>query len=294
MAIQMRRGEKKDFRPERLKVGEFAVPIDTGEVYIKTSENVTKALATLDGTGKLESMPTAEDVGAAPWNQVRTDINLNTLTDDGIYELQYSTFENMNVPTALQNAATFPAKFMMLTANIDGTYFQTIFSEWGSYIRSWDQSAAEDWTPLSWKDAVPLPIANGGTGATTAAAALTNLGVVDLVYPVGSIYMSVNSANPSTLFGGTWVSWGAGRVPVGINTSDSDFSTVEKTGGSKSMQSHSHDFTFANAYHAAGNEQIGNIIPSATSGSKNTSTAGSGDSGNLQPYITCYMWKRTA
>lgn len=28
--------------------------------------------------------------------------------------------------------------------------------------------------------------------------------VVDMIYPVGSIYMSVNSADPSTLFGGTW------------------------------------------------------------------------------------------
>ena len=30
--------------------------------------------------------------------------------------------------------------------------------------------------------------------------------------------------------GGTWVSWGSGRVPVGVNTNDSDFKTVERTG----------------------------------------------------------------
>ena len=51
------------------------------------------------------------------------------------------------------------------------------------------------------------------------------------MYPVGSIYMSTKSTNPSTYFGGTWVAWGSGRVPVGINTSDSNFNTVEKTGG---------------------------------------------------------------
>ena len=73
---------------------------------------------------------------------------------------------------------------------------------------------------------------------------------LDKVYPVGSIYMSVNNTNPGTLFGGTWVTWGAGRVPVSVNTSDGDFSTVEKTGGEKThtlsineMPSHKHSTT---------------------------------------------------
>ncbi|WP_280515731.1 phage baseplate protein [Cuneatibacter sp. NSJ-177] len=61
------------------------------------------------------------------------------------------------------------------------------------------------------------------------------------VYPVGSVYMSTSSTNPGTLFGGTWEAWGSGRVPVGVNSSDSDFSTVEKIGGSKTINlSHSH------------------------------------------------------
>ena len=73
---------------------------------------------------------------------------------------------------------------------------------------------------------------------------------LDKVYPVVSIYMSVNNTNPGTLFGGTWVTWGAGRVPVSVNTSDGDFSTVEKTGGEKThtlsineMPSHKHSTT---------------------------------------------------
>ena len=37
------------------------------------------------------------------------------------------------------------------------------------------------------------------------------------------------------MFGGTWVAWGAGRVPVGVDTTDTDFDTVEETGGTKSV-----------------------------------------------------------
>ena len=53
------------------------------------------------------------------------------------------------------------------------------------------------------------------------------------IYPVGSIYISINNTNPSSLFGGTWESFGQGRTLIGVNTSDGDFNGVEKTGGSK-------------------------------------------------------------
>lgn len=127
--------------------------------------------------------------------------------------------------------------------------------------------------------------------------------VVDMLYPVGSIHMSVNSANPSTYFGGTWVSWGSGRVPVGVNTSDSSFSTVEKTGGEKThtltigeMPPHRHVMTVSNFYLAEGTTMVGVDMDKETvSGYFDTSTEGGGAAhNNLQPYITCYMWKRTA
>ena len=151
------------------------------------------------------------------------------------------------------------------------------------------------------------------------------------IYPVGSIYLSVSSTNPSTLFGGTWEAWGTGRVPVGINTSDTDFATVEKTGGSKNLQSHTHTFTGKQATITGGSHshtlpypvmgvpntdsegqsydaEFGWYDPqseevTATDSSTHTHTftpsgtiasSGSGNAQNLQPYITCYMWKRTA
>lgn len=135
---------------------------------------------------------------------------------------------------------------------------------------------------------------------------------IDFVYPIGSIYLSINSTNPSKWFGGTWVAWGAGRVPVGVNTSDSSFNTVEKLGGNKNLQSHHHDVRWGSSTgrgatiscSGSGLEVLNistgwawdrNTNNGMGSGSNLiTSDVGDGNAGNLQPYITCYMWKRTA
>lgn len=124
-------------------------------------------------------------------------------------------------------------------------------------------------------------------------------------YPVGAIYMSVNTTSPSTLFGGTWVAWGSGRVPVGVDNSQSEFNTVEETGGEKThtlttdeMPLHSHaQYITANS----GGTGVRRDFYADGSGYQqypqgvNTGPSG-GDlaHNNLQPYITCYMWKRTA
>ena len=153
------------------------------------------------------------------------------------------------------------------------------------------------------------------------------------VYPVGSIYMSVTNTNPSAYFGGTWVAWGSGRVPVGVNASDANFSMVEKTGGASTVTlttaqmpghshakgtlaaesggAHKHNLNLTKSGWGVDNASNKVIVDSTTytaltnkatasagahehtiSGS--TAAAGSGNAhSNLQPYITCYMWKRT-
>ena len=155
---------------------------------------------------------------------------------------------------------------------------------------------------------------------------INNKTIFDLIYPVGAIYMSVNSTNPGDLFGGTWVAWGSGRVPVGVNTSDSDFKTPEKTGGSKS---HQHSFRIGmhwwyggacgegvgngtgayvyseSRYDGWGRDLSGKSCPVNTAIYNNQSSVTATPSGKysqgdtsltstLQAYITCYMFKRTA
>ena len=127
-------------------------------------------------------------------------------------------------------------------------------------------------------------------------------------YPVGSIYMNCsNATNPGTLLGfGTWSSFGAGRVLIGLDSSDSDFDSAEETGGSKThtlteaqLPSHrhqvgSHDST-AGFGGAAGNVEFVQDAGTGIGNAVNTSFTGSGQAHTIvQPYIVVYMWKRTA
>ena len=117
--------------------------------------------------------------------------------------------------------------------------------------------------------------------------------------------MSVVNTNPSTYLGGTWVAWGSGRVPVGVDTNQTEFDTVEETGGSKThtltvaqLPGHTHDVpskqTAGNVSATEGERANAGGTGSWASYNNKTSSTGSGEAhNNLQPYITCYMFKRT-
>jgi hypothetical protein len=119
--------------------------------------------------------------------------------------------------------------------------------------------------------------------------------------PVGSIYISTSTTNPSTTLGyGSWSSFGAGRVLVGQNTGDSSFDVMEETGGEKThtlsvaeMPPHNH---FSGWYGPRGASGGAWIFASndPNDGAVNTGYSGSGTPhNNLQPYIVVKMWKRT-
>lgn len=123
-------------------------------------------------------------------------------------------------------------------------------------------------------------------------------------YPVGSIYLSVNDINPSKWFGGTWEQIAKGRTLVGVDTSQTEFNTVKKTGGSKYTEKHTHDSTVITKANGNANSSTwgelqrsnGNVgdVESKTNQFSSNGYFGTGNSGNLQPYFTCYIWCRTA
>ena len=145
------------------------------------------------------------------------------------------------------------------------------------------------------------------------------------IYPVGSIYLSITNTNPGTLFGGTWTSFGAGRVLVGVDPNDTDFEDAQLTGGEKThtlVENELPALTGEIATMSSATTFNGGIIYTASgihspksttyklgyegrpisvkNDSGNSYTAittqfGGGQAhNNLQPYITCYMWLRTA
>lgn len=62
-----------------------------------------------------------------------------------------------------------------------------------------------------------------------------NDGLLNKIYPVGSIYMSVNDVSPEEFLGGTWERWSQGRVPVGVDENDEDFEKPNLISGEKNI-----------------------------------------------------------
>ena len=141
---------------------------------------------------------------------------------------------------------------------------------------------------------------------------LLDKSLIDMVYPVGSIYMSVNAADPAALFGGTWE-----QIKDRFLLAAGDTYTAGATGGEAT-----HTLTvdeMPSHYH---NEQVGDeseqqVIHSLKRKEKNgvnsgvviesswkstglginigtAHTGGSKPHNNMPPYLAVYMWKRTA
>jgi len=184
------------------------------------------------------------------------------------------------------------------------------------------------------------PTASSGTSTTQIAttafvqSALTPINtILEAVYPVGSIYTNAtNNTNPATLLGfGTWVAFGAGRVPVGFDAGDTDFDTAEETGGSKTTDTTDLNLSVDNQslsvprdgwgtsggtlgpgnsgtagrlITASGNREIDEQLESLSQasgdrslGNHNHSLSGSAGTHShsfMPPYITVYMWKRVS
>lgn len=142
-------------------------------------------------------------------------------------------------------------------------------------------------------------------------------------FPVGSVFLSVVSTNPSTLLGyGTWERIASGQMLVGQNSGDSDFDVAEETGGGKtktitagnlpqlSVTITDPGHTHVQNKNTATNGGLSGTTPdastntsapsgysteSATTGITATANTGGANTAMnvVNPYFVVYIWKRT-
>lgn len=145
-----------------------------------------------------------------------------------------------------------------------------------------------------------LPILKGGTGATTAADAVNVLkaALLDLLYPVGSIYISTASASPASFLGGTWT-----QIKDKFLLASGDTYSPGSTGGA-STHKHLAPIGYTDDHQGVA------VINGTSTGSADAyrtstiSASGSSASGivrpytqsvsSMPPYLAVYVWERTA
>lgn len=128
--------------------------------------------------------------------------------------------------------------------------------------------------------------------------------LLNMFYPVGSVYETMDSSfDPNEKWGGTWERI-KGRVLIGVDENDSDFNIAEKTGGEKThtlvvseLPQHTHA-NYAKRTNITINNSGNTMVTCHSSNSGATVGNNIGRTGegvahnNLQPYITCFIWKR--
>lgn len=132
--------------------------------------------------------------------------------------------------------------------------------------------------------------------------------VIDMVYPVGAIYMSVNSTNPGNLFGGKWE-----QIKDRFMLACGDTYAAGSTGGEaqhtltvNEMPNHKHPIApvgdgYITAWGASspeipsyGLEKIRKDSGGASNRAYAEYVGGNQPHNNMPPYLAVYMWKRTA
>ena len=292
--------------------GKINTNLDTVDGIFSDAGNGTSVGLNIGGSKTLTVAGTLTSTGTATFSSI--DVNGGSINDtpigsDGAETGVFTTIQTQGLATLASISVAGTSTLTSVDINggaIDGT---TIGATTASTV------------------AATTVTASGNVNTTGGELQINGTNVLEKVYPVGSIYINASvSTNPATLLGfGTWVAFGAGRVLVGLDSTDTDFDSAEETGGAKTVTltasqipEHTHNL-YVDEYQGgddaawANNATDGRIAGNNINRQNRTSTANSGKGAqiiggtaqelgtsggsahdNIQPYIVVYMWKRTA
>lgn len=276
----------------------------------------------------VKSTPTIEEVTSLPIYLVE---DLNTITtnyENAVIDIVYP--KNIDFVKLFLNNTLYSLNRKTEILTLDDIYFKDCFTDNGGDINvEFNECKVKCLSSKSGNFRIDsMGNITCNTILTTGQTEEPSL-TFNQIYPVGSIYLSVNSTNPKTYFGGTWEQIKDRFLLAAGNTY-----SAGSTGGSASIQSHTHSIpslsgTAASAgahthivskrttTYAAGTQTNYRAIASPTSvkadytencvsesagahthsvsvNGGTTGGAGSGNAGNMPPYLTVYVWKRTA
>lgn len=270
---------QRDYSVYELRLANILIPANTSTIV---GGNITDTRLDTEECGIVVSLIKGIDTSEL-YNQIQSDLNNFKQNEESDFLAWFESIQNILDENAAANLQKQVDEKVPLSRTINGK-------------------------PLTGN--ITLTVEDIGTNAIFLAS-----------HPVGSLFETTVSTNPGTLYGGTWAAWGGGRVPVGVNTADSDFNTVEKTGGKKTerhefkvgykgyygtavgsddnmIQAYKYSTSSYGTYAYEGSTQAS--VNAGIQASTNTrdvaqasSTGDTSETSIVQPYITCYIWKRT-
>lgn len=123
----------------------------------------------------------------------------------------------------------------------------------------------------------------------------------NILYPIGSIYLSINNTNPTNFFGGTWE-----QIKDRFLLSAGDTYSAGTTGGEATHRLTAKELPAGTAVGGTNNKSWAiahwdnysgyAYVMTTNDDSHNTTTGGTSGQphNNMPPYLTVYVWKRTA
>lgn len=262
--------------------------------YVKLTCSMEAVAATTGGVAKLK-------VSGNYWNGNFGKV-ANTLTVQYRYKVQDGTYSSWTAATATKSGNTYSADISISGLNYLNTYvFQVRAIDKLATANSDEQirktTPVFDWSKEDFNINGTLKV--------------NSTNIFDLIYPVGAVYISINSTSPQTLFGGTWeqiqgqfLLGASSAYPAGSTGGSKDAVVVAHTHNPANQSGYYGFITSASKAFTVGDmgtqSGSGRYYPYSTSAydvSRNTQTGSTGVSGtdkNMPPYIAVYMWYRTA